>query len=167
MIFLQQDYIGGEEDEGGHPVVTSPKRKRKGAFISGTVDIDVLLGKVSISFLTFLNSLTYLSLIWSLFLYIISKCQYHQHFMCTFFAQNCFMKLFSSYILVLEFLAPKFCMKNKLVICWWYYLQDTAPTNLVTFGASPPPNGFASDVKPFFEFALPKTSDEVLADLPW
>ena len=39
-----QDYIGGE-DEVGLPVVTSPKRKRKGAFISGTVDIDILLGK--------------------------------------------------------------------------------------------------------------------------
>ena len=39
-----KDYIGGEEEEGGLPIVTSPKRKRKGAFISGTVDIDVLLG---------------------------------------------------------------------------------------------------------------------------
>jgi hypothetical protein len=53
---LWQDYIGGEEDEGGHPVVTSPKRKRKGAFISGTVDIDVLLGKVSFSNTTFYSS---------------------------------------------------------------------------------------------------------------
>ena len=39
------DYLDENEDE--LPVVTSPKRKKKGPFISGTVDIDVLLGKES------------------------------------------------------------------------------------------------------------------------
>jgi hypothetical protein len=87
MSFLQ-DYIDGEDDDVvGVPLVTSPKRKRKGAFISGTVDIDVLLG------------------------------------------------------------------------------NETAPTNLVSFGASPPN---ASDgVTPLFEFAIPTTSQDILEDLPW
>ena len=39
------DYLDENEDE--MPLVTSPKRIRKGPFISGTIDIDVLLGKES------------------------------------------------------------------------------------------------------------------------
>ena len=39
------DYLDENEEE--LPLVTSPKRKRKGPFISGTIDIDVLLGKES------------------------------------------------------------------------------------------------------------------------
>ena len=69
--------------------MTSPKRKRKGAFISGTVDIDILLGK------------------------------------------------------------------------------ETAPTNLVTFGASPPNVDDADVMQPLFEFSFAGASKEVLDDLPW
>ncbi len=43
--------------------------------------------------------------------------------------------------------------------------KDTTPTNLVAFGASPPTT--TDEVKPFFEFALPSTTQEVLEDLPW
>merc|ERR1711953_1039642 len=40
-IAPELDYID-EEDEDVQPQVTSPKRKKKGTFISGTVDIDDL-----------------------------------------------------------------------------------------------------------------------------
>lgn len=43
-IAPELDYID-EEDEDVQPQVTSPKRKKKGPFISGTIDIDDLLAK--------------------------------------------------------------------------------------------------------------------------
>ena len=39
------DYIDDENEESGLAVVTSPKRKKKQTFISGTIDIDILLGE--------------------------------------------------------------------------------------------------------------------------
>ena len=44
--------------------------------------------------------------------------------------------------------------------------KETAPTNLVTFGASPP-NVDDVAMQPLFEFSFAGASKEVLDDLPW
>jgi len=45
------------------------------------------------------------------------SCQLHQRFTCTFFVRK--SHLFSSYVLALEFLVPKFCTKNARVKRRW------------------------------------------------
>ncbi len=52
-----------------------------------------------------------------------ARCQFHQHFMCTFFVQKWIEQLFSSYILAVWFLVPKFCMKNAHVKHCWNWRQ--------------------------------------------
>jgi len=42
-------------------------------------------------------------------------------FYASIFVQKCFARLFSSYVLALEFLSPRFCTKNGRVKCWWHW----------------------------------------------
>jgi len=46
-------------------------------------------------------------------------CQFHQHFMTSFFVQKCFAQLFSSWLC--HFLAQKMLEK-----CWWNWLQASS-----------------------------------------
>ncbi len=48
-----------------------------------------------------------------------NRCQFHQHFKRAFFIRKRFEQLFSNYVWLCNFLAPKFIRKNASVKHWW------------------------------------------------
>ncbi len=58
-----------------------------------------------------------------------SLSQFHQHFTHVFFVRKCFEQLFSSYILALEFLEPKFWTKTACVKRWWNWRHGAVKKN--------------------------------------
>ena len=51
------------------------------------------------------------------------RCQFHQHFTCSFFIWKSFKKLFCTYCLGLYFFGGRKLAQKLLVKCWWNWLQ--------------------------------------------
>ena len=55
----------------------------------------------------------------------LSRCQFHQHFMRSFFVQKSFEQLFCTYGLGLYFFGERKLAQKLLVKCWWNWPKDT------------------------------------------
>ena len=55
--------------------------------------------------------------------YSLSRCQFHQHFMSSFFIQKSFEQFFCTYILGLYFFGKRKLAQKLCVTCWWNWLQ--------------------------------------------
>ncbi len=54
-----------------------------------------------------------------------SRCQFHQHFTCSFLYKKCYALLFSWYSLALNFFGKRILAQIMLVKCWWNWLQPS------------------------------------------
>ena len=55
--------------------------------------------------------------------WMISRCQFHQHFMRNFFVRKCFAQLFCSHSLAFKKFGAKILAQNLQVKCWWNLLK--------------------------------------------